>query len=92
MPESESLPHGFSSHSHHDAVYHSFANATVKGTFGIEWPDASLHPFFYVGVYGSIGLLVAFANVLSVTAQYTAALRASRVLFKYVHACLTLSR
>ncbi|TFK26992.1 hypothetical protein FA15DRAFT_614912 [Coprinopsis marcescibilis] len=54
----------------------------AQGPFGIEWPNAAEHPLFYVGIYAAIGLAIALANVLSVTAQYTAALRASRVLFR----------
>ncbi|KAF8345519.1 multidrug resistance-associated ABC transporter [Amanita rubescens] len=54
----------------------------VSGTFGINWPDAIKHPMFYVGIYAAIGLAGALVSVLSVTAQYTGALRASRILFK----------
>lgn len=39
---------------------------------------------FYVGIYAAIGLSGAPVSVFSVTAQHTGALRASRVLFKYV--------
>ena len=56
----------------------------VSGTFGINWPDALQHPMFYVGIYAAIGLSGALVTVFSVTAQYTGALRASRILFKYV--------
>jgi hypothetical protein len=56
----------------------------VSSTFGIDWPDAIQHPMFYVGIYAAIGLSGALVTVFSVTAQYTGALRASRVLFKYV--------
>jgi hypothetical protein len=42
------------------------------------------HPMFYVAIYAAIGLSGALVSVFSVTAQYTGALRASRVLFKYV--------
>ena len=55
-----------------------------KGIFGVEWPSAIDHPLFYIGVYSAIGFASALASVLSVTAQYTGALRASRILFKYV--------
>lgn len=87
MPDNEVLPIGsiVSHHHYHQTVFHSLANAdttTMRGAFGYEWPDASEHPFFYVGIYGAIGISIALANVLSVTAQYTAALRASRILFK----------
>lgn len=88
MPDNEALPFGFSPHHHyHQTAFHSLADvdrSTVGGSFGYEWPDASAHPYFYVGVYGAIGFAIAFANILSVTAQYTAALRASRILFKWV--------
>ncbi|KAF6756229.1 multidrug resistance-associated ABC transporter [Ephemerocybe angulata] len=84
MPDyAENLPNGIHSHHHyHESVFHTLANVNTRGTFGFEWPDASVHPYFYVGIYGAIGISIALANVLSVTAQYTAALRASRVLFK----------
>ncbi|KAJ6468022.1 hypothetical protein C8R47DRAFT_1325922 [Mycena vitilis] len=56
---------------------------TVKpGLFGINWPSAVEHPLFYVGVYAAIGLTSAFVGLCSTAAQYTGALRASRVLFK----------
>ncbi|KAJ7664588.1 multidrug resistance-associated ABC transporter [Mycena polygramma] len=56
---------------------------TVKpGLFGINWPSAVEHPLFYVGVYATIGLTSAFVGLCSAAAQYTGALRASRVLFK----------
>ncbi|KAF5326729.1 hypothetical protein D9619_003945 [Psilocybe cf. subviscida] len=46
-----------------------------------NWPDASVHPLFYVGIYAGIGLATALAiNIAGIT-QYTGALRASRLLF-----------
>ncbi|KAI0339052.1 multidrug resistance-associated ABC transporter [Trametopsis cervina] len=53
-----------------------------KGTFGIDWPRAQEHPYFYIGVYASIAMGVATLNVLSAIIQYTGALRASRKLFQ----------
>ena len=53
--------------------------------FGIDWPSAYEHPLFYVGLYAAIGGINVLINVSSVVSQYTAALRASRILFKYVH-------
>ncbi|KAJ6577612.1 multidrug resistance-associated ABC transporter [Mycena capillaripes] len=53
-----------------------------SGLFNINWPNAVEHPLFYVGVYAAIGLTTAFVGLCSVAAQYTGALRASRVLFK----------
>ena len=50
----------------------------------VDWPNAIEHPLFYVGVYAAIGLGSALANVLSVSAQYVGALRASRTLFERV--------
>ena len=46
------------------------------------WPSAQDHPFFYVGIYALISLGGAFVNILAAIAQYTGALRASRILFK----------
>ncbi|KAF8812935.1 multidrug resistance-associated ABC transporter [Phlegmacium glaucopus] len=62
---------------------HSYQNAPFKrGLFDIDWPSALQHPLFYIGIYASIGLVNALCSVLSVTAQYTGALRASRILFR----------
>ena len=57
---------------------------STRGLFHIDWPSASEHPLFYVGIYAAIGLSSALCTLLSVGAQYTGALRASRVLFKWV--------
>ncbi|KAF8133513.1 P-loop containing nucleoside triphosphate hydrolase protein, partial [Mycena galopus ATCC 62051] len=54
----------------------------ASGLFDIKWPSAIEHPLFYVGVYAAIGLTTAFVSLCSVAAQYTGALRASRLLFK----------
>ncbi len=54
----------------------------VTGLSEINWPDATSHPYFYIGVYAAIGFANALTSVLSVTALYTGALRASRILFK----------
>ncbi|KAK0184808.1 hypothetical protein F5146DRAFT_1073739 [Armillaria mellea] len=40
------------------------------------------HPLFYVGVYAAIGIGGAIVSVMSTTAQFTGALRASRILFE----------
>ncbi|KAF9259759.1 hypothetical protein L218DRAFT_873993 [Marasmius fiardii PR-910] len=53
-----------------------------RGWLGINWPNAHDHPLFYVGIYAAIGLGSVLLNVFTVIAQYTGALRASRVLFK----------
>ncbi|EIW82703.1 multidrug resistance-associated ABC transporter [Coniophora puteana RWD-64-598 SS2] len=45
-------------------------------------PDAHIHPLFYVGIYGLIGLSSAFVLIIAVLVQYTGALRASRLLFR----------
>ena len=68
-------------HQHSHNVYQTLPRAT--SVFG-SWPPASEHPLFYISIYAAIGLASALASVLSVTAQYTGALRASRILFKYV--------
>jgi len=61
---------------------HSSFNLHVYPVFGVDWPNAIEHPLFYVGIYAAIGLGSALANILSVSAQYSGALRASRILFK----------
>jgi hypothetical protein len=55
---------------------------TRKTIFGFDLPNAVEHPFFYIGVYAGIGSATALVGVMSVVAQYTGALRASRTLFK----------
>ena len=50
--------------------------------FAGNWPSAQDHPFFYIGIYALITFGGAFANILAAIAQYTGALRASRILFK----------
>ncbi|KAJ7173895.1 hypothetical protein C8R43DRAFT_1094036 [Mycena crocata] len=54
----------------------------ASGLNNIHWPSAVEHPLFYVAVYAGIGFATAFVSLCSVAAQYTAALRASRILFK----------
>jgi hypothetical protein len=51
-------------------------------TMGIQWPSAQKHPLFYIGIYAAIGLSTAFVSVASYVAQFTGALRASRLLFR----------
>ena len=67
--------------SHHHSHYFQGAVAT-KGSFGIDWPSAVEHPLFYIGIYAVIGLANALVGIISVVAQYTGALRASRILFR----------
>lgn len=71
---------------HSNSVYQNLPRAT--SVFG-SWPPASENPLFYISIYAAIGLASALSSVLSVTAQYTGALRASRILFKYVLALFT---
>ncbi|KAK2461323.1 hypothetical protein APHAL10511_006850 [Amanita phalloides] len=66
---------------HYQTNHDAWAYRTT-GTFGIDWPDAVQHPMFYVGVYAAIGLGGALISIFSVIAQYTGALKASRVLFR----------
>jgi hypothetical protein len=66
---------------HHPLPYKgSFSSIRTMSTS--QWPDARDHPFFYVGVYAAIGLTAVLAGNASMMAQYTGALRASRLLFK----------
>ncbi|KAH6873975.1 multidrug resistance-associated ABC transporter [Coprinopsis sp. MPI-PUGE-AT-0042] len=76
---------GYFAHHHHlDTWIWRMASAppASRAYLAMNSPTLVEHPLFYVGVYAGIGFAIALANVLSVTAQYTAALRASRVLFK----------
>lgn len=77
--EHQSTMDGYSLHHLHLST---FQTVPPTGLFGIHWPSAAEHPLFYVGIYAAIGLASGLASVLSVTAQYTGALRASRLLFK----------
>ncbi|KAF7314389.1 ABC bile acid [Mycena kentingensis (nom. inval.)] len=54
----------------------------ARGIFSKEWPNAHEHPLFYVGVYAAICLATVAVNLSAVAAQYTGALRASRILFR----------
>uniref|UniRef100_A0A0W0EW54 Putative multidrug resistance-associated ABC transporter n=1 Tax=Moniliophthora roreri TaxID=221103 RepID=A0A0W0EW54_MONRR len=82
--EHEFVAESFITTSHHQFAIHSqpVSTTTAKGHFGVNWPNAREHPFFYVGIYAAIGLINMMVNVLSITAQYTGALRASRTLFR----------
>ena len=55
-----------------------------NNTFGLDLPNVFEHPLFYISVYAMIGLTIAFVGIVSVVAQYTGSLRASRILFKWV--------
>ena len=69
----------------HSIHYQLSHNApSIRSLFNIDWPSASQHPLFYVGIYAAIGSLNALCTISSVVVQYTGALRASRVLFKWV--------
>lgn len=57
---------------------HTFSSWSPTSRF----PDAHEKPLFYIAVYGCIGLATAMVGVSSAIAQYTGALRASRILFK----------
>jgi hypothetical protein len=45
------------------------------------WPNASEHPFFYVGIYAGLGFASAMLNTMSAGVQYAGGVRASRGLF-----------
>ncbi|KAG5653253.1 hypothetical protein H0H81_001510 [Sphagnurus paluster] len=78
--EQEVQMDGYSSSHYHTNGFHGMF--LKKGRFGIDWPEAIQHPYFYIGIYAAIGLCNALTSVSSTIAQYTAALRASRILFK----------
>ncbi|KAG7443764.1 multidrug resistance-associated ABC transporter [Guyanagaster necrorhizus] len=68
---------------HIQSHIHNFHNAPPSISFtGPHLPDAREHPLFYVGVYAAIGVGAALVSVMSTTAQFTGALRASRILFQ----------
>ncbi|KDR78080.1 hypothetical protein GALMADRAFT_224469 [Galerina marginata CBS 339.88] len=72
---------GHAMHYHHFHTYRTLVTVPTD-LFGIRLPDANDQPLFYIAIYASIGLASALAGVLSVTVQYTGALRASRILFR----------
>ncbi|KAF5378578.1 hypothetical protein D9615_007121 [Tricholomella constricta] len=72
---------GYPSSHYHTSGFHGMF-FMKKGRFGIDWPEAIRHPYFYIGIYAAIGLANALTSVSSTIAQYTGALRASRILFK----------
>ncbi|KAK0200579.1 hypothetical protein DFS33DRAFT_1362775 [Desarmillaria ectypa] len=68
---------------HIQSHIHNFHNAPPSVSLARpNLPDAREHPLFYVGVYAAIGIGGALVSVMSTTAQFTGALRASRILFK----------
>jgi len=69
---------------YHSMQGHVYSSTNMSISAAIEFPNPSQHPLFYLGIYASIGLGSALFSVLSVIAQYTGALRASRILFKFV--------
>lgn len=68
--------------SHYQHTYQSLPKSLSLDVWKIHWPDAMSHPYFYIGIYAAIGCASALTTILSVIAQYTGALRASRILFK----------
>ncbi|KAL0952989.1 hypothetical protein HGRIS_007200 [Hohenbuehelia grisea] len=64
------------------AHHHSSHISSTWMTWSYTWPSAIEHPMFYVGIYAAIGLGNSMTSISSVIAQYTGALRASRVLFR----------
>ncbi|KAJ6593252.1 multidrug resistance-associated ABC transporter [Mycena capillaripes] len=44
---------------------------STTGFLNVDWPSASAHPLFYVGVYAAIGLTTAFVSVCSSLVQMT---------------------
>lgn len=67
----------------HGMLHHHISHAELNLTTS-TLPNAREHPFFYVGVYAAIGIGSAMIGVASSAVQYTGALKASRILFKYV--------
>jgi hypothetical protein len=70
------------SHQHLNSLQAIFT-MSKNNTFGLDLPNAIEHPMFYIGMYAIIGFAIALVGVVSVVAQYTGALRASRILFKW---------
>ncbi|TRM65424.1 hypothetical protein BD626DRAFT_454236 [Schizophyllum amplum] len=82
--------HSFAGGYDHDQVsFAMYANpaqyaaedASNVTTSEMHWPDANEHPLFYVAIYTAIGVTTALVNVMSISAQFWGALRASRLLF-----------
>lgn len=69
---------------YHDYQHYSNSYFHVNTTgFGpITLPDVHEHPLYYVGIYGLIGFATAAVGILSISIQYTGALKASRSIFR----------
>jgi hypothetical protein len=70
-----------SSHHPHFITNHIHTNFSAIH-INADLPRAQDHPLFYIGIYTLIGLAITIVSILSTIAQYTGALRASRILFK----------
>ncbi|KAL1733355.1 hypothetical protein EV714DRAFT_246810 [Schizophyllum commune] len=66
----------------HPVHFTASASEDNFSTTQINWPDANEHPLFYVTIYSAIGVTSALVNVMSISAQFWGALRASRLLFR----------
>jgi hypothetical protein len=69
-----------------DAYKPTFLSSSTsdKAPFALleGWPNAAEHPMFYVGVYAGIGLFGVAIRLIIVMLGWTAALNASRALFR----------
>ncbi|KAI0827335.1 multidrug resistance-associated ABC transporter [Trametes gibbosa] len=74
------LDDGFA-HLHHAAVAHGPHARLNPSSPPSRFPPAQDHPYFYIGIYAAIALSSGLVNISGVIAQYTGALRASRILF-----------
>jgi len=78
MPRHETYADGYLSSPQSPSVFSTAKYAKP------DWPNAIQHPLFYIGVYAGIGLVNVLVGISATIAQYTGALRASRVFFRYV--------
>lgn len=75
------LSYTYSLSNYANSSTNSNVNPVIAG-FASEWPSAQAHPFFYIGIYALISLAGVLVEIIAIIAQFTGALRASRVLFK----------
>ncbi|KAJ7439790.1 hypothetical protein FB451DRAFT_1445526 [Mycena latifolia] len=62
----------------------AMSSQTSRGMrlLAVEWPNAAEHPMFYIGIYAALGLFSVAMSLVNVGFAWTAALNASRILFR----------
>ncbi|KAG2056641.1 hypothetical protein BDR06DRAFT_952711 [Suillus hirtellus] len=82
LTENEVLMNGYMSYHDYQHYSNSYFHVNTTGFGPITLPDVHEHPLYYVGIYGLIGFATAAVGILSISIQYTGALKASRSIFR----------